>query len=185
MVSVLPFHRPIDVAEEYAMLDQLLGGRLNLGVGSGYIPMEFEGFGVDPTTKRERFESGLDTILTAFRGGSVRAHEGAPPVRLNVLPVQQPHPPIWIAAQRREAIPFVARRGVSIALIPYATLSGLDELGAVVREFRENALSGNRSRSRGRYPPLRGGAHRPGQGGLPAVPREPTSDAVYFLPPEG
>jgi alkanesulfonate monooxygenase SsuD/methylene tetrahydromethanopterin reductase-like flavin-dependent oxidoreductase (luciferase family) len=48
MVSVLPFHRPIDLAEEYATLDRILSGRLNFGVGSGYIPMEFEGFGVDP-----------------------------------------------------------------------------------------------------------------------------------------
>ncbi len=145
MVSVLPFHRPIDVAEEYAMVDQLLGGRLNLGVGSGYIPMEFEGFGVDPATKRDRFEASLDSILTAFRGESVHAHEGALPVRLNVLPVQRPHPPVWIAVQRREAVPFVARRGVSIALIPYATLGGLDELKGVVREFRESAPPGLRS----------------------------------------
>ncbi|MGI0129114.1 MAG: LLM class flavin-dependent oxidoreductase, partial [Thermoplasmata archaeon] len=52
MVSVLPFHEPVDLAEQYALLDRLVGGRLNLGVGSGYIPMEFDGFGVDPATKR-------------------------------------------------------------------------------------------------------------------------------------
>ncbi|MGP8109687.1 MAG: LLM class flavin-dependent oxidoreductase [Thermoplasmata archaeon] len=144
LVSVLPFHRPIDVAEEYAMLDRLTGGRLNLGLGSGYIPMEFEGFGVDPATKRERFDASLETVLAAFAGKEVRA-EGATatPVRLNVLPVQRPHPPLWIAVQRREAITHVARRGVSVALIPYATLSGPAELGDVIREFRENLPAGS------------------------------------------
>lgn len=139
LVSVLPFHRPIELAEQYAMVDRLLNGRLNLGVGSGYIPMEFEGFGVDPASKRERFETGLETLLRAFAGEEVRSDGPlAQPVRLNVRPVQTPHPPIWIAVQRREAIPFVARRGTSLALVPYATLAGLGELAEEVREFRDH-----------------------------------------------
>jgi len=137
LVSVLPFHRPIDVAEEFAIVDRLTEGRLNLGVGSGYVASEFAGFGVDPAEKRERFDEALAFLLSAFAGEPVRAGgPGAPPVRLNVLPVQKPHPPIWIAVQRREAIPFVARRGASIALIPYATVDSLDELAAEVEEYR-------------------------------------------------
>ncbi|MFP6749730.1 MAG: LLM class flavin-dependent oxidoreductase, partial [Alphaproteobacteria bacterium] len=54
-VSVLPFHHPLLVAEDYAMLDVLSQGRLILGVGSGYIAHEFEGFGVAGKTKREHF----------------------------------------------------------------------------------------------------------------------------------
>ncbi len=145
LVSVLPFHRPIDVAEEYAMVDRLTGGRLNLGVGSGYIPIEFDGFGVDPETKRARFDASLETVLRAFAGGEVRVDGArAAPVRLNVVPVQRPHPPIWIAVQRREAITYVARRGMSLALVPYATLAGKDELATEIREFRENAPAGTR-----------------------------------------
>ena len=137
LVSVLPFHSPIDVAEQYALLDQIVGGRLNFGIGSGYIQGEFAGFGIDPQDKRERFDRGLETILAAFRGDEVRAETpGASPVRLNVLPRQQPHPPIWVAAQRREALPFVARRGFSVALIPYATVRDVSELAAEIREYR-------------------------------------------------
>ena len=144
MVSVLPFHRPIELAEQYAMVDRLSGGRLNLGVGSGYIPLEFEGFGVDPASKRERFDRNLETLLAAFDGREVRADEpGAVPVRINVLPVQRPHPPLWIAVQRREAIPFVARRGVSLALVPYATVANLAELGNQIREFRAQVPAGS------------------------------------------
>ena len=136
LVSVLPFHRPVEVAEQYALLDQIVGGRLNVGVGSGYIPSEFEGFGVDPATKRERFDDALQTLLAAWEGRDVRVAGARTSVRLNVLPLQRPHPPISIAVQRREAIPFVARRGVSVALIPYATVSGLPELAEEIREFR-------------------------------------------------
>ncbi len=143
LVSVLPFHQPIEVAEQYALLDRLLDGRLNFGVGSGYIPLEFGGFGVDPSTKRERFDEALDLILRAFRGEEVRGPgASAQPVRLNVLPKQQPHPPLWIAVQRREALPFVARRGASVALVPYATVRDMRELAQQIREFRRHLPDG-------------------------------------------
>jgi len=146
LVSVLPFHRPVDVAEEYSLLDRLVGGRVNLGLGSGYIPTEFEGYGIDPASRHERFESALATILDLMAGRE--ACVGGPntsPVRLNVVPVQQPHPPLWIAVQRREAIPFVARRNVSLALIPYATVSGVPELAEEIREFRAALPAGSRA----------------------------------------
>ena len=137
LVSVLPFHPPIELAEQYALLDRLLDGRLNLGVGSGYIPTEFAGFGIDPATKRERFDACFATLLAALRGEEVRAEApGAAPVRINVRPVQSPHPPIWIAVQRREAVAHVAQKGVSVALIPYATLGGMEELREEIRDFR-------------------------------------------------
>ncbi len=142
LVSVLPFHNPVDVAEEYALLDQLLDGRLNFGIGSGYIPLEFEGFGVDPGSKRERFDRSLSTILAAFHGEEVQSAPGGARVRINVTPRQKPHPPITIAVQRREALPFVAQKGAGVALIPYATVSGLEELAEEIREFRSSLPSG-------------------------------------------
>jgi alkanesulfonate monooxygenase SsuD/methylene tetrahydromethanopterin reductase-like flavin-dependent oxidoreductase (luciferase family) len=146
LVSVLPFHSPIEVAEQYAMVDRLSGGRLNLGVGSGYIPLEFEGFGVDPAAKRERFDRNLEVLLAALDGQEVRAEEAtARPVHLNVLPVQRPHPPLWVAVQRREAIPFVARRGASLALVPYATVADVSELAVEIREFRDHLPAGSRA----------------------------------------
>lgn len=143
LVAVLPFHSPIDLAEQYALVDQLLGGRLNFGVGSGYLAPEFEGFGVDPAGKRALFDEGLDTILRAWRGEAVRGPApGAVPVHLNVLPRQRPSPPVWVAAQRREALPHLARAGRSIALIPYATVDTLEELGAEIAEYRAALPSG-------------------------------------------
>ncbi|MCI4350056.1 MAG: LLM class flavin-dependent oxidoreductase [Thermoplasmata archaeon] len=143
LVSVLPFHNPVEVAEQYAMVDQLVRGRFNFGAGSGYIPLEMEGFGVDPATKREKFDGALATVLAAWHGEEIRVegpHGGT--VRLNVRPRQSPHPPIWVAVQRREAIPFVARRGTNIALVPYATVQTIQELGEEIREFRRHLPSG-------------------------------------------
>ena len=132
------------------MVDQLSGGRLNLGVGSGYISLEFEGFGVDPATKRERFDAGLATLVAGMAGEPVVATRTAGMRPLNVLPLQRPHPPLWIAVQRREALPFVAKRGVSVALVPYATVASVDELADQIREFRSTSRTGRPCRSRWR-----------------------------------
>lgn len=134
LVSVLPFHGAIDVAEQYAMVDQLSGGRLRFGVGSGYLPLELDGFGVDPATKRDRFERTLHDVMEAFEGRPIPS-AGAPVV-LNVRPTQQPHPPVTFAVQRTEAIPHVGRRGVGLALIPYATVSSIDELRTQIASYR-------------------------------------------------
>jgi alkanesulfonate monooxygenase SsuD/methylene tetrahydromethanopterin reductase-like flavin-dependent oxidoreductase (luciferase family) len=144
LVAVLPFHSPIDLAEQYALVDRLLRGRLNFGVGSGYLPQEFEGFGVDPEGKRVLFDHGLETILRAWRGEAVSGPSpSAKAVHLNVLPVQQPSPPVWVAAQRREALPHLARAGRSVALIPYATVESLEELSAEIAEYRAALPSGS------------------------------------------
>jgi alkanesulfonate monooxygenase SsuD/methylene tetrahydromethanopterin reductase-like flavin-dependent oxidoreductase (luciferase family) len=137
LVSVLPFHRPIDVAEEYALVDRLSEGRLNLGVGSGYLASELEAYGIDPAQKRERFDRALATLLAALEGKPVRAGGvSSPPVRINVRPVQRPHPPLWIAVQRAEAIAHVAAQGASVALIPYATVADLGELADQIATYR-------------------------------------------------
>lgn len=67
-VVVCPFHHPLRVAEDYALLDILSGGRLNFGAGSGYLAHEFAGFNIDPQEKRQRFDENLDVILRAWRG---------------------------------------------------------------------------------------------------------------------
>ena len=146
MVSVLPFHDPVDLAEQYALLDRLSAGRLNLGVGSGYLASEFEGFGIDPATKRDRFDAAYDRLIAAMGGETVTLSAMSTPVRINVRPVQTPHPPIWIAVQRREAVPFVGRRGANLALIPYATLASVEELREIISEYRASLPSGTTGR---------------------------------------
>lgn len=103
-VAVLPFANPIRVAEDYAMLDIVPGGRLKMGLGSGYLAHEFAGFGIPFDEKRERFDEGLDVLWRAWTGLPF-SHDGKywrlQDVRLNVVPLQQPSPRLWIATLRR------------------------------------------------------------------------------------
>lgn len=140
LVSVLPFHPAIEVAEQLAMVDRMTNGRLQMGFGSGYLPLELDGFGVAPEAKRGLFDERFDAVLAALRGEAIRA--GGPQVRINVRPVQRPTPPVWIAVQRPEAIRFVGQRGASLALIPYATVNGLDELATQILEYRRSLPPG-------------------------------------------
>ena len=69
MVVVLPWHDPLRVAEQVAMLDNLSGGRLILGLGRGLGRVEFEGFGVDMNTSRARFVEYADMLLRGLETG--------------------------------------------------------------------------------------------------------------------
>jgi alkanesulfonate monooxygenase SsuD/methylene tetrahydromethanopterin reductase-like flavin-dependent oxidoreductase (luciferase family) len=66
-VVVLPFqHHPIRVVEQAAMVDCLSGGRLELGIGRGYQPHEFMGFGVRLEDSQERFDQALTVVRQAL-----------------------------------------------------------------------------------------------------------------------
>ena len=120
------------------MVDLLAGGRLVLGVGSGYLRHEFEGFGIDPAEKRERFDESLMLVLRLLAGERV-THAGRfhrlNGVALNVLPLRPP--PVYVAILRREAAYHVGRKGQRIMSIPYATLDRLAEIEGVVQEFHK------------------------------------------------
>ncbi len=135
-VSVLPFHQPLVAAEEYAMLDQMTGGRLVLGVGSGYLKHEFEGFYLAPWEKRARFDEALKIMVQAWEGKPFSYHglyHHVENTRIAVTPLQKPHPPMWIAILRQEAAYHVGKQGQNIMLIPYATCETKDDLKSVIK----------------------------------------------------
>ena len=138
-VSVLPFTHPLRLAEDWAVLDHLSRGRLNLGVGSGYLQHEFDGFGIDPAEKRSMFDEALIVMRLAWTGEPVRfegRHYRISGPRLNVLPVQRPHPPVWVAVLRPEAAYYVGRQGLPLINIPYASFDRLDQVPSMVEQFR-------------------------------------------------
>ena len=137
--AVLPFDHPVRTAETYALLDQISGGRLEFGAGSGYLQYEFQGFGLEPGTRRERFDEALAVIRQAWSGRPVRhagTHFRIDTPALNVLPLQAGGPPIHIGITRPEAAPFVGRQGLSLATVPYIRLHAATELAATVAEYR-------------------------------------------------
>lgn len=112
---LLPLRHPLQAAEQVAVLDRLSSGRVILGVGRGYRADLFAAFGVSRKDKRQIFEAVLETMKQAWAGEPVTDEEdNAPPVVLSPLPVQKPHPPIWIAAFGPKAL----RQSGTLAL-PY------------------------------------------------------------------
>lgn len=138
-VATLGFMHPVAAAEAYATVDVLSGGRLALGVGSGYLTHEFEGFGVDMSCRRERFYEALDAFLAAWSGqpGSYSGrHIRCETLTMAVQPVQQPRPPIWMAALTQETAERAGRAGYHLMVVPYASLNRLEDLAAFVGGFR-------------------------------------------------
>ena len=97
---LLPVRNPFQAAEEVAVLDRISNGRVILGLGRGFRPALFAAFGVDPRTKRKRFSESLDLMKRAWAGEAIEVGEGEARtrIRLSPLPVQQPHPELWVAA---------------------------------------------------------------------------------------
>ncbi len=137
-ISILTFHHPLSVAESYAMVDVLSGGRLTLGVGSGYLKHEFEGYRIEPAEKRERFDENLAILERALAGERITfkgRYTTLEAVRINVLPVQ-PQVPIYVAILNKLGAYHVGRQGHAIMCVPYASVDRFEEIGPMVTEFR-------------------------------------------------
>lgn len=138
-ISILTFHNPLTVAESYAMVDALSGGRMVLGVGSGYLKHEFAGYQIDPAEKRERFDENLAILKRALSGERITFQgkfNTLDAVQINVLPVQQ-QIPIYVAILNRVGAYHVGRQGNAIMCVPYASVDHFDEIGPMVAEFRK------------------------------------------------
>jgi len=113
--NALPLYDPpTRVAEEYAMIDCISGGRLIAGMVLGGGP-EYYSFGINPTFARERFYEALDLIVRAWTQPGPWQYNGKHYHQRYVnpwpLPVQKPHPQIWIPGiGSLETMEFVARR---------------------------------------------------------------------------
>ncbi len=98
-VSLLALGQPIRMAEEYAMLDVLSGGRLEYGIGRGFLKYAHEVMGVDEAENRERYIEGAELIQKAWTADGPFTFEGKYSTLLDYeffpKPIQSPHPPIY------------------------------------------------------------------------------------------
>ena len=127
--NILPLrNHPVRVAEEYAMIDCLSNGRLIAGFVRG-IPPEYIWYGVNPEESRGRFEEAYDLIMTAWTK-PVWSHEGKffklHDCAIWPRPVQQPHPPIWIAARSAESVEWCVQRHLPCAQV-YQTTGQIED----------------------------------------------------------
>jgi alkanesulfonate monooxygenase SsuD/methylene tetrahydromethanopterin reductase-like flavin-dependent oxidoreductase (luciferase family) len=106
-----------------AVLDQLSGGRVILGVGRGFRRPLFEVFGVPREKKRQRFEVALETLFRVWRGEPIEGTD----TRVTPRPAQLPHPPVWVAAFGPKGLAQAAALGLPYLASPLETLSRLCE----------------------------------------------------------
>lgn len=118
---LLPFHDPIRLAEDVAVVDIISNGRIDLGLGAGYRAAEFEGFGVDPRERGGRLEEGA-TLLRMALSGEPFTHRGAyysfGPAQIVPPPIQRPVP-LWMGGRSPSAMRRAARLGCHLQLADF------------------------------------------------------------------
>jgi alkanesulfonate monooxygenase SsuD/methylene tetrahydromethanopterin reductase-like flavin-dependent oxidoreductase (luciferase family) len=128
---LLPVRHPIAVAEEVAVLDRLSGGRVILGVGRGFRRALFRVYEVPVREKRDRFEAALAAMRDAWSGEPIAWEDeddpASQPIRVSPLPVQKPHPPIWVAGFGPKAVAQCGRLGLPYLASPIESMARLVE----------------------------------------------------------
>jgi len=112
--AILPFHHPLRLAEQSALVDIISRGRLDVGVGRGNRPAEFAGYGVPQEESRERFDEAVDILRRAwteerfsYDGRFFKFHDA----HVIPKPVQRPHPPLYQVCVGKDSIETAALRG--------------------------------------------------------------------------
>lgn len=113
-ICLLPFNHPVRLAEDLAVLDNLSGGRVEVGVGMGYAPHEFRGFGIPVARRVSLMEEGIEVLQRCFSGEKF-SYAGKryqlQDVRITPSYVQAGGPPLWVAAMSEAGARRAARYG--------------------------------------------------------------------------
>ncbi|HVN88565.1 MAG TPA: LLM class flavin-dependent oxidoreductase [Candidatus Binataceae bacterium] len=113
-VLLLPLYDPVRVAEDGATIDLLSGGRFELGIGVGYRQEEFDGLGIAYSSRGARANEGLDIIRRLWEGETVTHHSkhfNIDKAKLSPLPLQRPHPALWVGGFAKASARRAARLG--------------------------------------------------------------------------
>jgi alkanesulfonate monooxygenase SsuD/methylene tetrahydromethanopterin reductase-like flavin-dependent oxidoreductase (luciferase family) len=158
MGHVVALHHPVRLLEEIALTDQLTGGRIEVGLVPGILPAYFEPFKVDFASRREVTLEFARFMKAAYAGDGHVTWDGPripySDFDLSVLPVQRPHPPLWMETRDVATLEFCAREGINTGYF----------------------LMFPRERAKTRYAPYIAGWK---EHGWPGVPRIAYSTVVY------
>ena len=150
-VNVLPLHHPLHVAETWATLDLLSGGRVDFATGRGYDRHEFKPFGADFFRSAEQFEEGIDVLLKAWNSPGPWSHKGTfydiPEMMITPRPVQSPIP-FYVASFSATSMEMAAARGLNIIFAPFATGMVFGGLDRAVSTYREACVRHSRKPGR-------------------------------------
>lgn len=138
-VALLPMRDCLRLAEEFSMLDVLSRGRVEMGIGLGFMPHEFSSLSISLDSREKRFHEGLEVLRLAWSSPTFSytgEYYNLSDVSLFPRPLQQPHPPIWVAAARNPAtFKLAGHFGFNLMLNPYTRT--MDELKMGLDWYRE------------------------------------------------
>jgi alkanesulfonate monooxygenase SsuD/methylene tetrahydromethanopterin reductase-like flavin-dependent oxidoreductase (luciferase family) len=133
-VTVLPLHHPIRVAEQWATLDMLSGGRVDFAAGRGYDRREYEPFHVSFEDNQSIFEEGMEIVRRLWASDAPISYRGKhyqfDDVAITPRPVQRPIP-AYVASFSRPSIELAGRLGCGLIVAPFAaamTFGGLKQV---------------------------------------------------------
>jgi alkanesulfonate monooxygenase SsuD/methylene tetrahydromethanopterin reductase-like flavin-dependent oxidoreductase (luciferase family) len=149
-IVLLPHHNPIRLAEDYALVDLLSGGRLDFGVGRGFLKATYDSFNQAMGESCARFQEGLEIITRAWTQETF-SYAGKFHTFRNVTvlprPVQRPMPPIYVAAAvSPESFVKAGQQGYSLLLAPF--LQPFSTLKAQVQLYRQALIQAGHSPDR-------------------------------------
>ncbi|MCH9673704.1 MAG: LLM class flavin-dependent oxidoreductase [Gammaproteobacteria bacterium] len=115
-ICLMPFNHPVRLAEDLAVLDNLSGGRVELGVGMGYAPHEFRGFGLPRSHRVSLMNEGIEVLQYCFTGEKFSYHGKRyqlEDVRITPGYIQSGGPPLWIASMSEAGAARAAKYGTN------------------------------------------------------------------------
>ena len=148
-VTVLPLHHPIRVAEQWATLDMLSGGRVDFAAGRGYDRREYGPLGASFEDNQAIFEEGFEIVQRLWASAEPLTHHGKhyrfDDVAITPQPVQRPIP-AYVASFSKPSIELAARLGCNLIVAPFAaamTFGGLQP-GRAMSTTRPALRHGNK-----------------------------------------
>jgi alkanesulfonate monooxygenase SsuD/methylene tetrahydromethanopterin reductase-like flavin-dependent oxidoreductase (luciferase family) len=123
LVYALPLHHPLRLVEEICMLDQLSGGRLEIGFGRGSSMTEISFYGQDPAQAQDIYTESRALIVQALTQ-KILNFEGKffsfKDIPMELEPLQKPHPPMWYGVHSVEAAERAAHQGLHMVSLDSA-----------------------------------------------------------------
>ncbi len=132
---ILPLYSPVRLLEEICMLDQLSGGRLDLGLSRGSFGEHIDS---DPDKAREMFNEALAVMLMGISTGEIDFHGNHfafDKLITRLRPVQRPYPPLWYPTSNAGSVPWIAAQGLN-AVFSVHLAADFDRVADMVRRYR-------------------------------------------------
>jgi len=159
-LAVVPYRNPLLQARAMTTVDVLSGGRSIFALGVGYLRSEFAALGVEYAERNALFDEAVEVMITAWTQGAVEhhgVHFTARDQAMRPLPVQRPHPPLWLGGNSRLTLDRIARWGQGWAAMVgppqlarsarTAPITSAAELGGYIRDLERRLENYGRTRS--------------------------------------